>query len=67
VPTVIDAGRVLIGDDYDVDGEDIEIEIGPVQPVGFWDDPKWRNASYPMRRLLYEQSNGRCPHPWPQR
>jgi hypothetical protein len=29
VPTVIDAGPVLIGDDYDVDGEDVEEEIGP--------------------------------------
>jgi len=35
VPSVIDAGPVLIGIDYDVDGEDIELEIGPVQPVGF--------------------------------
>lgn len=56
-----------VGDEPEFDGDEVEDEPEIAAVVGFWDDPKWRNTSYPMRLQLYEQSHGRCPHPGPQR
>jgi hypothetical protein len=59
-------GPVLLTMSAEIDEDEVEDEPEIAAAVGFWDDPKWRNTSYPMRVQLYEQSNGRCPHPGPQ-